>query len=103
MKDASEKKRLTLEDPVPKEVLAEFQGIREAHLELADRNLMLDREKVRVLAAANKLDLQEKRLFEAILVDRGLSPDTLVELDAHTGKLTLRKSADAKPAPEPEA
>jgi hypothetical protein len=90
----SDEKQLTVENPVSREVLAEFQGIRDAQIKLAEQNLLLDREKVRILAASNKLDQQHKRLFETILVDRGLAPDTPVELDASTGKLTLTAQAE---------
>ena len=90
----SDEQQLTVENPVSREVLAEFQGIRDAQIKLAEQNLLLDREKVRILAASNKLDQQHKRLFETILVDRGLAPDTPVELDASTGKLTLTAQAE---------
>jgi hypothetical protein len=95
-----EKKRLTIEDPVPREVLAEFQEIREAQLRLAEQNMFLDREKVRLLAANNKLDQQQQRLFETILVDRGIAPGTPVELDAGSGKLTLKGEGLQKAEPK---
>lgn len=89
-------KRLTLEDPVPPETFAALQQIQDAQVNIAMEMLHIEKRKVQLLAADKKLTDQNSRLFQAILVERGLPPTTVVELDARTGKVLVKD----KPAPD---
>jgi hypothetical protein len=88
-------KKLTLEDPVSPETLHQLRQIHDARLHLCERAVDLDQEKIQVLAAIKRLDDQKHRVFEGILVERGLPPQTQTEIDGRTGKLRLI------PQPEP--
>lgn len=89
---------LTVDDPVDSETLEQFRGLQEARQRFADTLLSLEQEKIRLLAGVKKLDDQRNRLFENCLVERGLAPDTEVEIDARTGKIVKRNgTADSAP------
>ena len=97
--------RMTTEDPVSMEQLNRLRLLQESRLDLADRFLTLEQEKVRLLAASRRIDEEKQRVFEGILVERGLAPDATVEIDAGTGKLKLLAESSEpvrRPAP-PEA
>ena len=82
-------KGLTPDDPVPSETLKELTSLDRAHLELGGQLLAVEQERVRILSTAHQVEQQRKRLFEAILMERGMSPSTEVEIDSTTGKLTV--------------
>ncbi len=84
-----EAKRLTTEDPVSPETLAAFQQILGARQNIAMELMALEQLKIQLLAGNKKLQEQHDRLFQAILVERGLAPQTPAELDAKTGKITV--------------
>ena len=86
----TEKRNLTPEDPVTPEVLAEFSRLQESKHQLAVVAIQLDMDKIEVLRSIGRLDEQNKRLFEACLIERGLPPDAPIEIDSKTGKITLR-------------
>lgn len=81
--------KLTVQDPVDSETLARIERVQTVRIQLADRLLDLEQEKVRVLRAASNLDAERIRIFEEINVARGLSPNAPVEIDAKTGAITL--------------
>lgn len=83
------KPKLTPNDPVPTEVLGQFTKLEEARDSIANRLLDLEQDKVRLLAAAHQVDEQRTRLFEKILIERGLDPRTRVGINPTTGALTL--------------
>jgi len=82
-------KNLTVADPVPMEVLGQFSKLDEARFNLGGRLLLIEQDRVRILAAAHRIDEQKQRLFEQILMERGLPITTQVEIDSKTGILTL--------------
>lgn len=103
MSDTTEKpKKLSPEDPVAPETLQQLRQLHEARLHLCERAVDLDQEKIQVLAAVKRLDDQKRRVFEAILVDRGLSPQTQVEIDSRTGKLVSIEQPEPHIVPPPE-
>lgn len=87
--EATEARSLTVDDPVEAEKLEQFRGLQEAQQALAESLLALEMEKVRILAAAKRVNEQRDRLFESINIDRGLPPNARVDIDARTGKITL--------------
>lgn len=88
--------KLTVNDPVSLESLKEFNQLEAARHDIALRLLELEQERVRLLAAAHQVGKQHERLFEKVLVDRGLPPTTPVDIDSTTGQIKVRESA--KPA-----
>jgi hypothetical protein len=98
MPDATNAKavKLTVQDPVSLDVLKEFNQLEAARHDIALRLLELEQERVRLLAAAHQVGKQHERLFEKVLVDRGLTPTTPVDIDSTTGIIKVR--VPAKPA-----
>ena len=95
------KSALTLSDPVQADVLAKFSELDGARYELGLRLLELEQERVRVLAAAHQVDQQRQRLFEQVLIERGLQPGTPVSINDKTGEIKLldRKAEVASEEP----
>lgn len=89
-------KRLTPEDPVEREVLEQLRELQDSRLQIAENLLDLEQSKIQLLASAKRLDDQRSRIFQAILVDRGLPPSLPAEIDARTGKLVMDQD---KPSP----
>lgn len=86
---ATEKKPLTAADPVDTKTLEELRTLQEARQRFADNLLTLEQEKIKLLAGAKKVDDQITRVFQGCLVERGLPPETEMEIDARTGKIKL--------------
>lgn len=80
-----EKKRLTINDPIEAEIRARFTSLHETRLQIANRNLDLELEKIRLMRAATSVDTERQKLFENVLIERGLPPNFPVEIDASTG------------------
>jgi hypothetical protein len=87
------KQPLTPNDPVSQEVLKKFEELDGARYELGARLLELEQERVRVLSAAHQVDQQRQRLFEQVLVERGLQPSTPVSINDKTGEIKVLESA----------
>lgn len=80
---------LTINDPVPAETLQHLKQLQGARAELADQLADLEQGKVRILRNLNMIDNEKQRLFDNVLLSRGLPPGTQVSIDANTGKITL--------------
>jgi len=103
MNDEQEPTKLTIDDPIAPEALQQLAALHNARLDFCDRNATLDQEKIAILAALKRLDDQKTRLFESLLVERGLAPDTEVTINPRTGKVQLlRRKPDGAPEPVPE-
>lgn len=91
---------LTPSDPVAPEILGKFSELDGARLELGFRLLEIEQERVRILAAAHQVDQQRHRLFEQVLVERGLQPGTPLSINDKTGEITIidRKKLDSEDA-----
>ena len=83
------KKALTPNDPVSPDALKKFEELDAARYELGARLLELEQERVRVLSAAHQVDQQKQRLFEMVLVERGLQPTTQVSINDKTGEIKV--------------
>lgn len=83
----TEPKRLTIDDPIDADTLAKFAELEANRMRLGGQVLDLKSEEVRLMVAARRIDEERQRLFEKILVDRGLHPSTPVEIDAATGQI----------------
>ncbi len=86
MSNESEKK-LTIKDPVEPETLRKLEGVHDARQQLALQLLELEEERVRLIIAARPLREERTKIFEKILVDRGLPPSFPVDIDLITGML----------------
>jgi phosphoenolpyruvate-protein kinase (PTS system EI component) len=95
--------KLTIADPVAPETLAKFAELQTARLQAAERLLDLEQDKIRVLRAASSIDTERQKLFEEVLIARGLSPTAVVEINAQTGLITPVGSPPPSPAPEAPA
>ena len=84
-----EKKRLTPEDPVDEETRARFSSLQDARLRTGDRLLDLELEKVKLIRSASAIDNERQKLFEKILIERGLSPNQPVTIDSATGQIKV--------------
>lgn len=80
-----EEPKLTLKDPVDKEVLADLRRLQEARLQLGNNLLDVEQERVRIMAMTNRLDAQKTQMFDRILTERGLPPNLPVKIDSETG------------------
>ena len=96
----AEKKQLTANDPVSEEVFEQLVSLRDAKQQFATKLLDLEGEKIQILAAAKRIEQQTRRMFEQILVERGIAPDTIAFVDASTRKLVFKKPEET---PEQEA
>jgi hypothetical protein len=90
---SNDTRQVTLDTPVDPATLSRIETIQNARLQLGDRFLDLEQERVRVLRAVANLDAERIRIFEDINTSRGLSPTTPVEIDAKTGKVTPLQTA----------
>lgn len=93
-------RRLTPEDPVSMEQLNRLRLLQESRLDISDRFLTLEQEKVKLLAAARRVDEEKQRVFEGLLLERGLPPDATVEIDASTGNLKVLGSPEPSSPPQ---
>jgi len=94
MSDQEKPEKLTPESPVAKETLEEFNNLEEARFNLGLQMLQLEQSRVQLLAAAHKVDEHQKRLFERVLMERGLPVNSQVSIDSTTGQLTLVKKPE---------
>lgn len=99
----SDEKKLTVDDPISREVLSKLEALSAHRARLAERNLDLDGEKVRLMVAVRQIDQEHQKLFEAELIERGLTPTTPVEVDATTGKITVLKDAPPDSVAKPSS
>lgn len=73
--------------PISAETLTKLQKIQSARLNVADRLMDTELERVKLLATAQRLDIEKQRVFEGVLLERGLPLDTMLEVDATTGSI----------------
>jgi len=99
-----EKRKLTINDPVGVETLGQLHELESRRSQIGSQLLDLEQDRVKLLAAAHRLDEQRNRVYEKLLLDRGITGTEPVEIDAETGKITLLRPAGeptASPAPAP--
>lgn len=81
--------RKSISDPISTEEIARFAELQAARVQIAERMLDLEQEKVRTLRAASNVDTERQRLFEKVLMERGLPPNAAVEIEASTGAIKV--------------
>jgi len=92
--------KLTLEDPVGKEALDKLAELEAAEINTALQVLALRQEEVKLLAASHRIDADRQKLFQRLLIERGLAPNTAASIDPATGKITVLKQP-GPPQPVP--
>jgi len=95
----SDEKKLTISDPVDGEILKRFEALQVLRDQLANRNLEIDQEKVRIQRAAAQVEGERQKLFESVLIARGLPPNFPVEIDSKTGVITTKEEIPSIEAP----
>lgn len=103
MSTESDKRQLTLDDPVDPEVLANLERIQTFEAQTAQNLLDLEKQKVRLLRASTELDRERQRIFDSILLARGLPPNTPAEINAKTGRIQVLNTPSETEAPKPVA
>lgn len=100
-----ENKRLTVDDPIDDETRAKFAALQDSRLRVGDRLLNLELEKVNLIRSASVIDNERKKLFERVLLERGLSPNQPVTIDGGTGQIKVLSQAELENvvAPQPNA
>lgn len=95
----SDEKKLTPSDPVDAATRKRMEELAAARYEFGERLLEIEQEKVKLLVAANRVDEERSRLFEKVLMDRGLSPTTPIEIEAQTGNIRVLRPPTPVEAP----
>ena len=90
---SDQKERLDINTPIASEDLSRFSQLQMARLQIADRVLELEQEKIRAMRAAANVDTERQKLFEKVLADRGLPPNYPVEIDSKTGQIKIVEEA----------
>jgi hypothetical protein len=83
------------------EQLNRLRLLQESRLDVSDRFMTLEQEKVKLLAAARRIDEEKQRVFQGILLERGLDPHVMVEIEASSGKLKLISEPESETADPP--
>jgi hypothetical protein len=91
-------KRLTIDDPVGKETLDKLAELETGEINTSLQLMALKQEEVRLLAVGRKIDDERHRIFERLLMERGLAPNNQATIDSATGKITLVRPAPGTPA-----
>lgn len=89
MSEETDKKRLTPEDPVSAAELEGLARLRDVRMSIGAQLIDLELQKVQLLGSVRRIDEQNQRIFDTLLVDRGLPPGTTIELDGKTGKIKV--------------
>ena len=89
--------KLPTDSPIDTETLKRFEELQTLRIQLADKLLDLEQEKIRTIRAATSVDMEKQKLFESVLVSRGLPPNHPVEVDAKTGLIKLLEPLKAAP------
>jgi hypothetical protein len=92
-------KKLTPSDPIAKEVVEKFAELEDARINIGLQLLSLEQNRVKLLAAAHMAEDQKKRLFEQVLVERGLPVTTRAEIDSKTGVLSVLEPGETPGKP----
>jgi hypothetical protein len=98
MSENGNTKRLSVNDPIDQETLGKFGELETARMRLGMQLLDVEDERVKILVSSRRVDEEKQKLFEKVLMERGLPPTTPVEIEASTG---LIKVVPMPGAPQP--
>jgi hypothetical protein len=96
-------KRLTLDDPIGKEALEKLGELEQAEVNASLQLMAIKQEEVKLLAVGRRVDDERHRIFEKLLMERGLPPNAPATIDSTTGKISLVRppGPPAPPGPVP--
>ena len=97
---SEESKKLNQNDPVDADSRKRLEDLAAARYELGEKLLDLEQERVKILVTTNRIEEERGRLFEKILMERGLHPTTPVEIDAQSGVIRLLRPQATPPEPQ---
>jgi hypothetical protein len=97
MAEETPTKRNAFDTPVSPAELNRMTELDNAYMELGARLLDLENDKVKILVSARRIEEEKQRLFEKILMDRGIAPSTPVEIDRETGALSVIRRPGQEP------
>jgi len=83
--------KLNADTPIDAETLRKFEELEGAKAGIAEQFLALEQSRIRLLTAAGQVDTQRRRLYETVLVSRGIDPTTPVEVNGETGVIKVLK------------
>ena len=86
---SEETKRLTMDDPVGTETMTKLQELQDAEIDTAMMLKSLKQQEVQLLATDRRILAERHKIFEVVLMDRGLAPNTPATINADTGKVEL--------------
>lgn len=78
----------TVNDPVEPAVVQKLEQLEASRYKLASRLLMIEEDKVRLLRASTALATEHGKIYEQILLERGLDPLSRVTVD-EDGKIEV--------------
>jgi len=84
-----ESKRLTVDDPVDEETRGKFTALQDTRLRIGERLIDLELERVKLIRSASAVDNERQKLFERVLIERGLAPNQTVSIDSATGQIKV--------------
>jgi hypothetical protein len=95
----SDENKKTINDPVDPETVKQLADLTAARYDAADALLELEQRRVTILVSAKQIDDEKARVFNRILLERGLPPGTPIEIDGQTGQIVAHSSGDKNPPP----
>jgi len=98
MSDETTDKKLTVNDPVDAETLGRIGELTGARYDVGERMLELEQAKVSLLVTAKQIDDEKARLFNKVLLERGLPPNTRIELNSDTGEIKVHATPGVPPS-----
>lgn len=61
----------------------------------------LEQEKVHVIAVGRRIREEKNKIFQKLLMERGLPPSASMSIDKDTGRITLQEPQVVPPPPAP--
>ncbi len=92
-------KRLSLEDPVGKETLDKLAELETTEINTALQLMAIKQEEVKLGAVGRRIEDERQRIFQKLLMERGLAPNTPATIDSTSGKITVVRPPQGMQAP----
>jgi molybdate-binding protein len=90
---------LTVSDPVDQDTLERFAQLDYSASQIGRRFVDMEMERVRLVRSCASIEQERTKLFEKVLLDRGLAPNTVVHINPQTGEIkTEEQMAEAMAA-----
>jgi len=80
---------MALTEPVSEDTLKVLGDIQIGLQSVAAEFVAIEERKIHLLLVNKKLKDRSRKVFASLCVERGLSPDTVVEIDEHTKQLRV--------------